>query len=138
MNFRPFASRSCGVRSTSIHFALLALIAAFWTCGSVTPAAAQFTCESSAGGNGGADATGGPENTAWGPNANATGTSVFTSGNTAVGSTANASGNESHNTAIGEAANGSGPSSANIAVGNTNNASGGGSGNIAIGQLSNS
>jgi hypothetical protein len=149
MNFRPFASRSRGVRSMSIHFALLALIAAFWTCGSVTPAAAQFVCQQFGGTNGGSTASGAIPNgnVACGTTADASGNN---SGNTAVGFQSNASGdnnagntangrnsradgNASANTASGAFADAHGDNSKNLALGNQSDAQGAGTSNVAIG-----
>jgi hypothetical protein len=101
---------------------------------SALPAAAQFVCESTAGGGAGATAAGSTFNVACGTNANASG--GFNGANTAVGYEANASGASAGNVATGIQANASGMGSGNIAIGALANASGDFSNNVAIGQSS--
>jgi len=98
------------------------------------PAAAQFVCESTAGGGAGATATGSASNVACGTNADASG--GFSASNTAVGYEANASGSSSGNVATGIQANASGMGSANVAIGALANASGDFTNNVAIGRES--
>lgn len=115
---------------------------------SAAPASAQFVCGGAPAGAApaGANAAGG-DNTACGPNANASGTQTVFGGNVAVASGVfgnDASGNESGNVAIGSNAQSTGNTSSNVAIGENANARGSGmplpggatltSNNVAVGR----